>query len=522
MSPPLFPPTNVLIYPQEIYAISNRDTSSMNMLDQWLHFVDTEETLPLFQPLDIQYTVSKLDTVDWGSYSPSVVAVARDRNVSQLRQSNSVHEWRDILELLEGNGEIAFLREVYRHMLFLEASNGCPMKRTAVAFMLLEFLPSANYLIPLFLQSQIWISHKAHLEEKLAHLAPSLFAGLVLASNEFQDFIRQPFFLLLQELTQMSFHGFAELVELVALSVRSPEPALDILLEMMEPQMSRLSIGRPFVLSRFAKSLSGIALDHIEEAASYQKPERETVQLEVDDFEGGFAIAKCTIRIDSSLNGILKIGDHIRLTASGPPENAPLSRPASIDALVLSTMVGSATLKCIHKPPSFVSQCAWLITRCGSFVTSKISFDAVLRFCTEREACCQLFASLVGLPNADQSKPSSVELPFRPNASLNRSQNAALEAAMKHSLTFIWGPPGTGKTHTIAVILGQLLNALPRSRFLVTAPTHNAVDNLLRRFIDDGGNEESGAHPLRVSTQVCFPLALFPVTSRLSLTFASD
>jgi regulator of nonsense transcripts 1 len=387
-------------------------------------------------------------------------------------------------------------------MLLLGSENDLFMEKAAIASTLLEFLPNAVYLVPSFFQSRTWSLHKLHLEEKLINLAPSILSQIVLASNEFQGFIHQSFALLLQELTQMSLQRFAELVELISLSVRSSESALDLLLEIMEPQASRLLVDRPQVVSQFLKSLFGIALDHIDEASCNREPEKELLKLEFDGHEDGFAIVKCIIRIDSSMSSTLKVGDHVRLTVSSPPENAPLAKPASMDAIVVSAMVGSATFRCIHNPPSHANQCTWTITQCGSFVTSKAMFDAVLQFYAKREICCGVFSLLVGLSDRDHIKHPNVEISYRADVSLNRSQNAALDAAMKHSLTFIWGPPGTGKTHTVTVILIQLLNDLPGSRFLVTAPTHNAVDNMLRRFITDGGEKKSGAFPIRVSTQV--------------------
>jgi DNA replication ATP-dependent helicase Dna2 len=41
----------------------------------------------------------------------------------------------------------------------------------------------------------------------------------------------------------------------------------------------------------------------------------------------------------------------------------------------------------------------------------------------------------------------------------------------------VWGTPGTGKTHTIAVIIQALVHL--KKSVLVTSYTHNAVDNIL-------------------------------------------
>jgi len=61
---------------------------------------------------------------------------------------------------------------------------------------------------------------------------------------------------------------------------------------------------------------------------------------------------------------------------------------------------------------------------------------------------------------------------------LNRSQGIALGNCLKSSCAFIWGPPGTGKTTTLARILLELLEH--RHRVLVTSGTNAAVDQVLR------------------------------------------
>ena len=66
---------------------------------------------------------------------------------------------------------------------------------------------------------------------------------------------------------------------------------------------------------------------------------------------------------------------------------------------------------------------------------------------------------------------------------LNQSQWDAWEHSLNHQLSVIWGPPGTGKTTTLAAItVGAALKARREGRgirILVTAGTHNAVKTLL-------------------------------------------
>ncbi|MFC4236463.1 DEAD/DEAH box helicase [Thalassospira xianhensis] len=66
---------------------------------------------------------------------------------------------------------------------------------------------------------------------------------------------------------------------------------------------------------------------------------------------------------------------------------------------------------------------------------------------------------------------------------LNSAQREAFINAVERRVHLIWGPPGTGKSHTIgAIILGYVLETIRRGsrlRILVTAATWTAIDNIL-------------------------------------------
>ncbi|RAQ99038.1 RNA-directed RNA polymerase like protein [Stemphylium lycopersici] len=486
----------------EVYVISNRDVQAMHVLDEWLNYVDTDEVLPLFEKLDKDYSVPELRSVDWQEYPETVKDVVRDKNMTQLHHVASMSELRIILDLLHENDEKLMLRSVFGYILDLEATSACSLDRDLLASTLLEFLLDAVYLIPTYMQSQTWKRHKHKLEEYFVLLAPKLLKRLILLAEEMGTFVRHPLALLLRELKRISLQDFAELVELISLTIRSVDLALDILLEVLEAESSRLLVERPMAVRQFTSSLFGIALDHVNEAASGRHSLQETFNVRMDNHKDGYTVAKSLLRVDSSLSATLKVGDHVQLTVSNPPQNAPIAKPFSMDAVVLSAETGEATFRCLHHPPSYLAECAWAIANCGSFVTSKTCYDAVTRFYTEREASCSIYAMLLGLPVQNETQLANVELPAAVIPSLNDSQNTALKASMTHLLTFVWGPPGTGKTHTIVVIMQQLLRELPKARFLITAPTHNAVDNLLRRFAAADDASRCGVMPVRVSTQV--------------------
>lgn len=68
---------------------------------------------------------------------------------------------------------------------------------------------------------------------------------------------------------------------------------------------------------------------------------------------------------------------------------------------------------------------------------------------------------------------------------LNDSQEEAAAFAIERGLTLIWGPPGTGKTKTLAAIIhGMARQAAATNqplRVLVTGPTYKAVEEVMER-----------------------------------------
>src|SRR5262249_7354896 len=82
-----------------------------------------------------------------------------------------------------------------------------------------------------------------------------------------------------------------------------------------------------------------------------------------------------------------------------------------------------------------------------------------------------------------------------PRLSLTGSQETAYRAIRGRKAVAVWGPPGTGKTHFLATVILGLADAHARAgrpfRVLVTAFTHAAIQNLLRK-IDQRRAEVAG------------------------------
>jgi hypothetical protein len=104
--------------------------------------------------------------------------------------------------------------------------------------------------------------------------------------------------------------------------------------------------------------------------------------------------------------------------------------------------------------------------------------------------------------NASAGAP--VEFSAR-NEQLNKEQRDAVSSALGRDTTFIWGPPGTGKTQTIGEIGAQLF---VRGRtLLMVSHTNTAMDEALIRIANALKGEFREGEVLRVGEAVKAELA---------------
>src|SRR6185295_9302152 len=107
---------------------------------------------------------------------------------------------------------------------------------------------------------------------------------------------------------------------------------------------------------------------------------------------------------------------------------------------------------------------------------------------------------------------------IRVHASLNASQRAAVQLCSDSDLAFVWGPPGTGKTTTLAHVVHELL--VQGMRVLILSTTNTALDQVLEKIAADSemGEMIHAGKVVRIGRTdgPAFGAALRDVVSRLN------
>jgi hypothetical protein len=85
-------------------------------------------------------------------------------------------------------------------------------------------------------------------------------------------------------------------------------------------------------------------------------------------------------------------------------------------------------------------------------------------------------------------------------AGLNPSQTRAIEKALSQRVTFLWGPPGTGKTRTMAALAALLVKK--KKRVLLSALSNLALDQLLLATVARLGHGAGDVAIARTGTQM--------------------
>ena len=458
--------------------------------------------MPLFDNQAREYTLATLATVDWSSEPEYLSKIVRNHDFLPFHTFHSLELFVSVFQWLWQRQERMLLREIFHFLLELQSAEVSRVRvspEKLISTMIAFTATTAAPLATTFTVLQGWADPQSPLHKAMTEGAPKLLRALVTAAQEAQELVVEPFRQILRHVPHMSLSTFAELVRVIALTVRSPDVVLDLLLGSLEPDGARLLAVPPEVAQHFVKNLIGLALGHIEEVKEARSSEDGLLDLKRDEKE---STVSARLRIDAHLSRPLQLSDHVRLTNASQARNNTIQRFYSMDAIVKTLDQGSVTFESLHPLPHYLEECSWKLTHCGSFVTTQTMMDSLCRFAAEPAACCPIQQQLLGLSPSDTDAPIDPAVADVNQYSLNESQKTALRASMVGTLTLLWGPPGTGKTHTIVAILQELLSSEPSRRILVAAPTHNAVDNVMRKYISRTKDLNSAVHPIRVSTDV--------------------
>ncbi len=90
-------------------------------------------------------------------------------------------------------------------------------------------------------------------------------------------------------------------------------------------------------------------------------------------------------------------------------------------------------------------------------------------------------AALALRPELSQALPAAAgpALTGAPFRWLREAQHRALQTLVRQRSAYLWGPPGTGKTTTLGVLLAEYLESRPAARVLLISSTNQAVDQAL-------------------------------------------
>ncbi|TFK19298.1 RNA-directed RNA polymerase [Coprinopsis marcescibilis] len=387
-------------------------------------------------------------------------------------------------------------------------------------------------------------SEELDLAEELDGLEFAVLRAIVRSANDTRIAALVALEKLASTVRKIHLKQYMDLLMLVALCTRAPTLYQELLLVLNE---SRLNMDpQPLTPAEdYARRHTlNIVFDRAEEAAAEcpcndegnpRKQKTAPAQTTLSFADSERTIVTAYIRLDAKTN--VRLHSHVRLKAISKAENRWLVLPV-LDGLVTLSQRGELKIALKQPAPPELEKMDWVIYDAGSIATAQAMFDAVFNLVSQRELCCTLYRLIVGdqdhgddesqqsatpLPTVDKGKgkewarspgleeprggPSTTEgdgageeeeefdaegfdfsVPFEAvlpdSTGLNASQMQAI-GSWTAPLSLIWGPPGTGKTTVVVQILRSILLSFSRKVpiVLVTASTHNAVDNVLERFI---------------------------------------
>lgn len=485
--------------------ISNTDVKSFQALDLWMESVDTMETIPLFEKVPPPLTIPELATADLKSQPKDVRSFFESGDTSLLDQASLQSKIGAILQVCFENTGSSLSGTIYEHYLkSSEAVAAWAMPEELLEGLIQGLLYTPGHVVFFASLSPWQKSFPGTLSRRLKTQRLRLLKATLQAAKTIGAFALEALKTMLGEIDSLYLESFQEIVEDACLLLKSPDQLLDICLDALAHASDRLINESDIVRDYFTRHMFAIALDHCEEAAESASPKDDLWAFEPFTPSSASPTLLSHRRLDAPQLERLAAGDHVQFELARYPENIFLAEKPTFDATIESSTQGSVTFLCLSYPPAYCVSARWRMKHCGSFVTSRTMLDSLVSLIKDKQGTCALYPLLI--ENKSLKHDLSEDDKYEYRTDLNECQNQAVEDSLRSRLTCIWGPPGTGKTQTVTAILQELISRRPEDRILVTAPTHNAVDNILKRYLRVVG--PAGLRPLRVSTNVIFSILL--------------
>ncbi|KAG7097929.1 hypothetical protein E1B28_005240 [Marasmius oreades] len=505
----------------EIHVVSNRDRISHQLFDLWFEHVPTERQVRRFEREITSYTINDLSQVNWEDYPPwtkdlFVPKQTQQRFVARItdKTPDDLDRCMDLSLAYHAEDELYW---IFTHMV----SRPEPLQREWIMNWMDAYPPLAFVLLKI---------HPP--DEETKSLPPitrpfrqKILQNIIRSANHLTIASLVALEKLAGSIAEIPVKDYFDLLWLVALSVRAPELVQEVLLVLNDCRATGAGAdtNTPSTIPTHPPALRyghlhalGIATDRAEEAADEcpcdesGKPRKQRsppVQAKLERDLDHSLWVKAAIRVDSRTS--VRLHSHVRLQAASKPENRWV--PAIVlDGVVVMAQRGEMKIELIHPPPPEIDALPsvegeegvgageeisppsrlvdWNMYDAGSTATSRAMLDALTRLMKDKTECCGFYDIITGSQNSEaEATPTSFPPILEDDehiAGLNDSQETAIRSC-RGPLSLIWGPPGTGKTTVIVQILRGLVKTKDETaRILMTASTHNAVDNVLERFVE--------------------------------------
>ncbi|TFY59052.1 hypothetical protein EVG20_g7930 [Dentipellis fragilis] len=507
----------------EIHVVSNRDRVAHQLFDLRFEHIATEEFMRRFTHQSTTYQPNTLEGAD-----PTELATEAQRSVfTETPNVAKTQLSRETMQSLDVCADFAWKYHADNQLfwIFDAMLARLPLDRSYIA----KWLQHEPLLVFSMLK-RYPPTESGVLHDEVASFDNLLTMHIVRSANTIGIAALVAFEKIQGSLATMHISHYLELLETVPLCVRSPQLVQEMLFVLNECRAS--SNDHPPSMIYAHKQALGVAFDRAEEAgeecpcdeeAGRRSSRTAPALVPLHAIEGKPYDAIADIRVDSTSS--IRLHSHVRLRAASKPEKGHLE-PAVLDGVVGVAKAGEVSISLMHTPPPEFAEMHWYLYNAGSVgacdvlsylpdtgnpsvelaltATFRAMMDAIRRLAAEGAECCR-FHRLITAPKDEGSSASAEEHePDEPTndddaderlksdgdtdtdtiTGLNASQMRAVRSSDVARLSLIWGPPGTGKTTVVVQILKRLVKRLSEgASILMTASTHNAVDNVLERFV---------------------------------------